>query len=48
RQDLPQDRIEIISGVTSFSSCAARAATKLAERNEIFTVVSAYDSPERI
>ncbi|MCP4717532.1 MAG: precorrin-2 C(20)-methyltransferase, partial [Deltaproteobacteria bacterium] len=48
RQDLPQDRIEIISGVTSFSYCAARAATKLAERNEIFTVVSAYDSPERI
>ena len=40
--------VEVISGITSYADGAARASINLLEGNEIMSVVSSYDSPERI
>ncbi|MCX8044727.1 MAG: precorrin-2 C(20)-methyltransferase [Desulfobacterota bacterium] len=44
----PTVAIEIIPGVTSFAAAAARAGLALAEGNEVLSIVSSYDRPERI
>jgi precorrin-2/cobalt-factor-2 C20-methyltransferase len=44
----PDIEIETVPGITSFSYAAARAGLPLVEGNEIVSVVSANDSPERL
>lgn len=44
----PDACVEIIPGITSFAAAAARIGTAIAEGSEIFSVVSSYDSSERI
>jgi precorrin-2/cobalt-factor-2 C20-methyltransferase len=44
----PDISVEVIPGVTSYSHGAARAEVPLAEGNEVLSIVSAYDSMERI
>ena len=40
--------VEILPGVTSYAAAAARAAVALAEGNDVLSVVSSYDDPERL
>lgn len=44
----PDILVEIIPGVTSYADAAARSEITLAEGNDILSVVSSYDSIERI
>jgi len=44
----PEVELETVPGVTSFSYAAARAGMPLVEGNEIVSVASANDSPERL
>jgi precorrin-2/cobalt-factor-2 C20-methyltransferase len=44
----PELEIEVIPGITSYAYAAARAGMPLVEGNEIVSVVSANDSPERL
>ncbi len=48
RQAAPEVDVEIIPGISSYVYGAARAACNLAEGNEVLSVVSTYDSLERI
>lgn len=44
----PDIEVEVIPGITSYAHGAARTAAALVEGNEILSVVSSYDSLERI
>ena len=44
----PDIQVEVVSGISSYADGAARAAENLAEGDEILSIVSAYDSLERI
>ncbi len=48
RECSPETAVEIIPGVTSYASAAARAQRALVDGNECLSVVSSYDDPQRI
>lgn len=48
KEYVPDARLEIIPGITSFAAAAARIGTSIAEGSQVFSVVSSYDSTERI
>jgi precorrin-2/cobalt-factor-2 C20-methyltransferase len=48
REEASDIELEIIPGITSYAAGAASTGEALAEGNEIMSVVSSYDLPDRI